>query len=227
MSSAVDFSAGSTASGAGGGRRGRGGGRGGRGGRGGGKGHYKPKNDFTTSTTQAIEAKKLATADMQYITNNFPHTSYGIAVELQARGNINEPPYNSCNRGAGPFATGCISFSAEYGPGKKVPFGGSCANCFWGGQGGRCSLRVSGARSRVRSGSLYQDKARTNTHLGSGFDLNTTDGVRDALAEIKGIKRALNNRGRALEAGATVEGVSSEEDGDSDGSKATWEGFEE
>lgn len=173
------------------------------------------------------------------------HTSYGIAVELQARGNLNEPACNSCTRGAGPFSTGCVSFAAEYGPGRKVPFGGSCANCFWGGQGGRCSLRVGGgkfsllssllfssslliltARSRVRSGSLYQDRARTNTHLGSGFDLNTTDGVRDALAEIKGIERALNNRGRALEAGGSVENVSSEEDEESDGSDATWEGFE-
>ncbi|OBT71796.1 hypothetical protein VF21_09329 [Pseudogymnoascus sp. 05NY08] len=72
MSSAVDFSASSTASRAGGGRRGRGGGCGGRGGRGGGKGHYKLKNNFNTSTTQAIKAKKTATANMQYITNNFP-----------------------------------------------------------------------------------------------------------------------------------------------------------
>lgn len=202
------------------------------------------------------------TADMQHITNNFPvrnqiiwrpnrqkdlatHSSYGIAVELQARGNLNEPSCNSCTRGAGPFATGCVSFSAEYGPSKKVPFGGSCANCFWGGQGGRCSLRVGGgkfslslspspldsllisvARRRIRSGSLYQDKDRTNTHLGSGFDLNTTDGVRDALAEIKGIERALNNRGKALEAGGSVENISSEEDEESDGSEATWEGFE-
>ncbi|OBT70927.1 hypothetical protein VF21_10330 [Pseudogymnoascus sp. 05NY08] len=102
MSSAMDFSASSTASRARGGRYGRGGGRGGRGGRGGGKGHYKPK---------------LA--------------------------------------------------------------------------------------------------------LVSSFDLNTTNGVRDALAEIKGIKCALNNRRRALEARATVEGVSSKEDEDSDGSKAT------
>ena len=148
--------------------------------------------------------------------------------------------------GAGPFSTGCVSFAAEYGPGRKVLFRGSCANCFWVGQGGRCSLRVGGgkfsllssllfssslliltARSCVRSGSLYQDKACTNTYLGSGFDLNTTDGVCDALAEIKGIERALNNCGRALEAGGSVENVSSEEDRESDGSDATWEGFEE
>ncbi|OBT60051.1 hypothetical protein VE03_10518, partial [Pseudogymnoascus sp. 23342-1-I1] len=72
------------------------------------------------------------------------HGSYGIAVELQARGNDNATSCNSCTRGAGPFETGCVSFSSGYGPGNKVPFGGACANCFWGGQGGRCTLRVGG-----------------------------------------------------------------------------------
>ncbi|OBT71797.1 hypothetical protein VF21_09330 [Pseudogymnoascus sp. 05NY08] len=57
--------------------------------------------------------------------------------------------------------------------------------------------------------------------LMSSFNLNTTNGVRNALAEIKGIKRALNNYRRALEARATIEGVSSKEDRDSNGSKAT------
>ncbi len=83
-----------------------------------------------------------------------------------------------------------------------------------------------GARARVRSGPLYQDKARTNTHLGSGFDLNSTDGVRDALAEIRGLERALAARGRALEGGVAVEDVSSEDDVESDGEGSTWEGFE-
>ncbi|KFY31379.1 hypothetical protein V493_01166 [Pseudogymnoascus sp. VKM F-4281 (FW-2241)] len=223
MSSSVDFRAGSTASRAGGGRGGRGGGRG-RGGCGGSKGHYKPKDNFTTSTTQAIEAKKTATADIQHITSNYP-----VRNQIIWRKNreTDLSRHISCACGAGPFESGCISFSAGYGPGDKVPFGGACANCFWGGQGGRCSLRVGGARTRVRSGSLYQDKARTNTHLGSGFDLNTTDGVRDALAEIKGIERALNNRGRALESGANLENVSSEEDEDSDSSEASWGGIEE
>ncbi|OAF56168.1 hypothetical protein VC83_07448 [Pseudogymnoascus destructans] len=87
---------------------------------------------------------------------------------------------------------------------------------------------LTSARTRVRSGSLYQDKARTNTHLGSGFDLNTTDGVRDALAELRGMERALSARGRALEGGATVEDVSSEDDVESEGEGegSTWEGFE-
>jgi hypothetical protein len=76
---------------------------------------------------------------------------------------------------------------------------------------------------------LYQDKARTNTHLGSGFDLNTTYGVRDALAELRGMERALTARGRALEGGVMVEDVSSEDDEDdveSEGEGSTWEGFE-
>ncbi|OBT41074.1 hypothetical protein VE00_10301 [Pseudogymnoascus sp. WSF 3629] len=222
MSASVDFRAGSTASGGlggAGGSGGRGGGRGGRGGGGGrggrgGKGHYTPKGDFVTSTTLAIEAKKTNTADVQHVVAEHPHHSYGIAVEIQARGNHNATPCNSCARGAGPFDTGCVSFSSGYGLGTK---------------GGRCTLRVGGARTRVRSGSLYRDKARTNTHLGSGFDLNTTDGVRDALAELRGMERALTACGRALEGGAMVEDVSSEDDEDdveSEGEGLTWEGFE-
>ncbi|KFY83145.1 hypothetical protein V498_08275, partial [Pseudogymnoascus sp. VKM F-4517 (FW-2822)] len=202
--------------------------------------------DFVTNTTQALEAKKTMTADLRHIEAEYPvarqlrwrpkretdlarHPSYGIAAEMQARGNNNATPCNSCSRDAGPFDTGCVSFSRAYGPDGKVPFGGACANCFWGGQGSRCSLRVGGARARVRAGPLYQDKARTNTHLGSGFNLNTTDGVRDALAELRGLERALNARGRALEAGATVEDVSSEDDVESEGegeSEMSWEGFE-
>ncbi|OBT84924.1 hypothetical protein VE02_06637 [Pseudogymnoascus sp. 03VT05] len=185
MSASVDFRAGSTASrglgGGGGGRRGgRGGGRGGRGG----KDHYTPKNDFVTSTTVAIEAKKTATADLRHIkakhpvrrqliwrknreTNLARHPSYGIAVEMQARGNLNATPCNSCSQGAGPFETGCASFSAGYSPKNK-----------------------------------------------------------DALAEIRGLERALAARGRALEGGATVEDVSSEDDVESEGEGSTWEGFE-
>jgi hypothetical protein len=121
------------------------------------------QGDFVTSTTLAIEAKKTNTADVQHVVAEHPvrrqiiwrknreadlskHHSYGIAVEIQARGNHNAAPCNSCARGAGPFDTGCVSFSSGYGPGAKVPFGGACANCFWGGQGGRCTLRVGGGR---------------------------------------------------------------------------------
>ncbi len=121
------------------------------------------QNDFVTGTTVAIEAKKTATADMRYVEAEHPvrrqiiwrknretdlarHPSYGIAVEMQARGNLNATPCNSCARGAGPFETGCVSFSTGYGPENKVPFGGACANCFWGGQGGRCTLRVGGGK---------------------------------------------------------------------------------
>lgn len=121
------------------------------------------QGDFVTSTTLAIEAKKTTSADVQHVVAEYPvrrqiiwrknretdlskHSSYGIAVEMQARGDLNTTPCNSCARGAGPFDTGCASFSAGYGPGMKVPFGGACANCFWGGQGGRCTLRVGGGK---------------------------------------------------------------------------------
>jgi hypothetical protein len=132
--------------------------------------HFRPRSeltfsqgDFVTSTTLAIEAKKTNTADVQHVVAEHPvrrqiiwrknretdlskHGSYGIAVEVQARGNHNATPCNSCARGAGPFKTGCVSFSSGYGPGNKIPFGGACANCFWGGQGGRCTLRVGGGK---------------------------------------------------------------------------------
>lgn len=63
---------------------------------------------------------------------------------------------------------------------------------------------------------LYQDKARTNTHLGSGFDLNTTSGIDDALAEIQGIQDSLNCRKGVLKDGMNSKNVSSEDDDDDD-----------
>lgn len=217
----------------------------------------------------AVGAKKMTTADLVHVQAAHPvqrqlvwrptrekdlalHGSYGLAAEIQMRGTLNATPCRSCAQGAGPFGNGCVSFWSGYGREGKIPFGGACACCFWGGQGSRCSLRAGGgkflfpslpflpclvpsygtdsyeARVRVRAGTLFQDKNRAHTHLGSGFNLASTDGVRDALAELRGLEKALVARGRALEAGESVVAVSSEdeemEDVESEGS--TWEGFE-
>lgn len=77
------------------------------------------------------------------------HPSYPLAVEIQLRGNPNNPPCDSCIRSAGPFANGCVSFGREDAADNngRIPFAGVCANCFWGGQGSRCSLRVGGRKS--------------------------------------------------------------------------------
>jgi hypothetical protein len=69
---------------------------------------------------------------------------------------------------------------------------------------------------RVRPDRLYVDKSRSNMHLGGEYNLNTEDGVRDALAELEGVRRALISRGHKIEKGDDVEELSSEE---------SWKGF--
>ena len=120
---------------------------------------------FDTPTMRALtrSAGFAATKDLAHIQSEHPvrrelvwkenrerpantHPLYPPAIELQLRGNANNPPCNSCARGAGPFANGCVSFHQADAAdnGGKVPFIGACANCYWGGQGPRCSLRVGG-----------------------------------------------------------------------------------
>jgi hypothetical protein len=41
------------------------------------------------------------------------HPLYPLAVEIQLRGNPNNPPCDSYVRSAGPFANGCVSFGRE------------------------------------------------------------------------------------------------------------------
>jgi hypothetical protein len=63
------------------------------------------------------------------------HPLYSPAIELQLCGNPNNPSCNSCVRGAGPFANGCVLFHQEdaVDNGGKVPPIGACAHCYWGG----------------------------------------------------------------------------------------------
>jgi Protein of unknown function (DUF3716) len=72
------------------------------------------------------------------------HSLYIPAAEIQLRGVLNSVPCASCQKGAGPFEGGCISFTNEDGQNGEAPYKGSCGNCYWGGQGYRCTLRVGG-----------------------------------------------------------------------------------
>lgn len=53
-------------------------------------------------------------------------------------------------------------------------------------------------------------------HLGGENNLNTADGIRDAIAELDGVRRALVRRGIQVTNGEAVDDVSSEE---------SWKGF--
>jgi hypothetical protein len=53
-------------------------------------------------------------------------------------------------------------------------------------------------------------------HLGGENNLNTADGIRDAIAELDGVRRALVRRGIQVTNGEMVDDVSSEE---------SWKGF--
>jgi hypothetical protein len=48
-------------------------------------------------------------------------------------------------------------------------------------------------------------------HLGGENNLNTTNGIRDAIAELDGVRRALVRRGIQVTNGEAVDDVSSEE----------------
>jgi hypothetical protein len=50
--------------------------------------------------------------------------------------------------------------------------------------------------------------------------LDTVDGIKDAIAELDGVRRALIRRGKAVENGENVEELSVEE-------AASWDGFSE
>ena len=62
------------------------------------------------------------------------------------------------------------------------------------------------------------DKKRSSIHLGGDYNLDTVDGVRDAIAELDGLRRALNRRGKAIEDREEVEELGEED---------SWNGFED
>lgn len=157
------------------------------------------------------------------------HSSYRPASEIQLRGRSNPAPCGSCVKGNGPFEGGCISFGNEDGVDGKAPFKGVCGNCFWGGQGYRCSLRSGGGTYIPRFPRTYTDRSKvsprsrrapavpilqtgvySNVHVGDRHDMSSADGVRSALEEVESVRRALQQRLRALERGDEVEGVDSE-----------------
>jgi hypothetical protein len=73
---------------------------------------------------------------------------------------------------------------------------------------------------------LYVDSSRSNLHLSGDYNLNSVDGVRDALAELDGVRRALVRRGQRIEAGEDVEDLGVEEPADNwDDELESWSGF--
>jgi hypothetical protein len=129
-----------------------------------------------------------------------------LAVQLQLCSAVNNPLYDSCICSAGPFSNRCVSFhqvdTAAFN--SNIPFLGLYTNCYIGGQ--RCLVLSEGWRqvnpqslcSSVTNNflgtssqsccqtalNLYIDQSCSNIHLSSDYNLNTVDGVRDALAEL-------------------------------------------
>jgi Protein of unknown function (DUF3716) len=128
------------------------------------------QTSYDTETMRALLRTSgfKATKDMAHIQKEYPvrrelkwkegrekafdsHHTVPPAVELQLRGESNNPPCASCVRGGGPFSGGCVSFHQHDAADNNgnVPFLGSCANCYIGGQGVRCSLRVGGRKFSI------------------------------------------------------------------------------
>jgi hypothetical protein len=78
------------------------------------------------------------------------HTTFPEAGLLQLLGTPNTRSCTRCQNGAGPFSQ-CVSFHEplsdelpNHPADMPLPYGGSCANCHWNGQGSLCSLRPGG-----------------------------------------------------------------------------------
>jgi len=140
------------------------------------------------------------------------HTSYPIAAGIQIKGEVNEEPCGSCSKGAGPFEGGCISASAE----EKKLFKGVCGNCFWGGQGIRCTVREGGAatKKRVPALQLLWDSNRVRSHIGSKHNLDDLEGCMNARGELLGLVRSLEKRIKSIEAEEEVSDIDSEKASD-------------
>lgn len=51
---------------------------------------------------------------------------------------------------------------------------------------------------RVKPGRIYQSRRRSETHIGRKYDLDTVVGVRAALGDLEGLRRALELRAGVL-----------------------------
>ena len=178
------------------------------------------------------------------------HESYPNAVMLQIHGleNKDSAACVSCQRNGGPFDE-CVSFD----PNEEFPdrlagedplFNGVCGNCFWGGQGSGCSLRVSGSKSslsgyssilsshagtihpRKRRHPLFQSDVHSYTHLGSAYDLSLPGPCDDAIGHLQGMINNLRLRRNALSAGRSVDDMTLEPQGTGPFDKSDEEGEE-
>ncbi|KAH7342453.1 hypothetical protein BKA65DRAFT_291985 [Rhexocercosporidium sp. MPI-PUGE-AT-0058] len=166
--------------------------------------------------------------------NNQTYSQSGI-IQSYGKLNLGDDICGCCARvfalGRTRTWRGCVSFpiDLEY-PGRpegSVPFQGQCANCHWGSQGWKCSIRVGGVKipPRHRRADLFQSSIFTNTHLGSKHDLNTTAGCADARNELQGILNQLSRRSKKIQNGRKTElvedenaQIEEEEDDDGDAS---------
>jgi hypothetical protein len=90
------------------------------------------------------------------------HTTFPEAGLLQLLGSQNARSCTRCQNGAGPFSQ-CISFHEPMSDelpnppaDLSLPYGGSCGNCYWNGQGSLCSLRPGGGMFCSSSVSLFK-----------------------------------------------------------------------
>ncbi|KAG4434702.1 hypothetical protein IFR05_009812 [Cadophora sp. M221] len=151
--------------------------------------------------------------------NNQTYSQPGI---IQSYGKLNSGD-DICSYYARVFALGwtgtwkgCVSFPVDFVyPGRSegsVPFQGQCANCHWGGQGWKCSVRVGRVKitPRCRRADLFQSKEFIQTHLGSKYGLDSTTGCENARLELQGIMNQLCHRSKKLRNNSKLDPVGDE-----------------
>ena len=168
--------------------------------------------------------------------NNPSYSQSGI-IQSYGRENFGDDICSCC---AGVFASGrtrtwkgCVSFPTDLTypdrPDGSIPFLGQCANCHWGSQGWKCSLRIGGGKScyksrgtvkltscqvkvppRCQRADLFQSSVFKHTHLGNKHDMDTIQGCVDARNELQGIINQVARRITDLEKNRDVEPIGEE-----------------
>ncbi|PVH86479.1 hypothetical protein DL98DRAFT_567352 [Cadophora sp. DSE1049] len=151
--------------------------------------------------------------------NNPSYSQSGI-IQSYGKENLGDDICSCC---AGVFASGrsrtwkgCVSFPIDLTypdrPDGSVPFLGQCANCHWGSQGWKCSLRVGGVKvpPRRQCVDLYQSSVFKHTHLGNKHDMDTMQGCVDARNELQGIINQVSRRITDLQNNREVDPIEEE-----------------
>ncbi|KAK0127159.1 hypothetical protein ONS96_006712 [Cadophora gregata f. sp. sojae] len=151
--------------------------------------------------------------------NNPSYSQSGI-IQSYGKVNLGDDVCSCCARVFASGRTrswkGCVSFPIDLKyPGRapgSVPFLGQCANCHWGSQGWKCSLRVGGVKEppRRQRADLFQSSVFQNTHLGNKHDMNTMEGCINARNELQGIMNQVSRRITQLQNEREVDPVGEE-----------------